>query len=170
MWRIFFLCAWEDLIHSFLLRSRRWAVVCKSLKCSLLLQRLSSRLQSTSTWLTLLFLGEACGSVIQAPNLVPEVFTVSGPVIFISFPHAAKHSTQLQSDANETTASVLVGNLEWITKCWVAWICSWLILQSTEKGVLALDTNTCFILESDNQLTNCQKASTRKSPPDTFEG
>lgn len=65
-----------------------------------------NRLQSTLTWLTLLFLGAACGSVIQAPNLVPEVFTVSGPVIFISFPHAAEHITQLQSRANETTANV----------------------------------------------------------------
>lgn len=70
-----------------------------------------NRLQSTLTWLTLLFLGDACGSVIQAPNLVPEVFTVSGPVIFISLPHAAKHITQLQSHANETTANVLVGKL-----------------------------------------------------------
>lgn len=42
-----------------------------------------------STRLTLLFLRDACGSVIQAPNLVPDVFTVSGPVIFISLPHAA---------------------------------------------------------------------------------
>lgn len=50
--------------------------------------------QSKLARLTLLFLGDACGSVIQAPNLVPEVFTVSGPVIFISLPHAAKQHTQ----------------------------------------------------------------------------
>lgn len=48
--------------------------------------------QSTLTRLTLSFLRDACGSVIQAPNLVPEVFTVSGPVIFISLPHAANTS------------------------------------------------------------------------------
>lgn len=38
--------------------------------------------------LTLLFLLDASGSVIQAPNLVPDVLMVVGPVIFISFPHA----------------------------------------------------------------------------------
>ena len=69
--------------------------------------------QSKLARLTLLFLGDACGSVIHAPNLVPEVFTVSGPVIFISLPHAAKHITQLwshtaQSPHDKAEANVLM--------------------------------------------------------------
>ena len=69
--------------------------------------------QSKLAQLTLLFLGDACGSVIHAPNLVPEVFTVSGPVIFISLPHAAKHITQLwshtaQSPHDKAEANVLM--------------------------------------------------------------
>lgn len=40
--------------------------------------------------LTRLFLGDARGSVIHAPNRVPDVFIVTGPVIFINFPHAVK--------------------------------------------------------------------------------
>lgn len=37
---------------------------------------------------TLLFFSDAKGSVIQAPNRVPDVLTVIGPVIFINLPHA----------------------------------------------------------------------------------
>lgn len=74
------------------LTNGRQAVVCKSLNLSIWLQRLKNLQQSALTLLTLLFLRDASGSVIQAPNLVPEVFTVSGPVIFINLPHAVNTS------------------------------------------------------------------------------
>jgi len=47
--------------------------------------------------LTLLLLVMASGSVIQAPNRCPDVFTVVGPVIFINFPHAVKKERQLRT-------------------------------------------------------------------------
>lgn len=46
------------------------------------------------SWLTLLFLVDARGSVIHAPNRVPDVFIVTGPVIFINFPHAVNKEMQ----------------------------------------------------------------------------
>lgn len=46
------------------------------------------------SWLTLLFRVVASGSVIQAPNRVPDVFIVTGPVIFINFPHAVDTEKQ----------------------------------------------------------------------------
>lgn len=41
---------------------------------------------------TLLFFSDANGSVIQAPNRVPDVLTVIGPVIFINLPQAEKYT------------------------------------------------------------------------------
>lgn len=43
---------------------------------------------------TLLFFSDAKGSVIQAPNRVPDVLTVIGPVIFISLPQAENRVIQ----------------------------------------------------------------------------
>lgn len=69
------------------------------------LQSILTQIKARS--LTLLFLGDAWGSVIHAPNLVPEVLTVSGPVIFISFPHAVKTSHRLGDTNTSHTASEL---------------------------------------------------------------
>lgn len=52
--------------------------------------------------LTLLFLGDAIGSVIHAPKRVPDVLMVTGPVIFINLPHAGKEwKTLIRCRPNE---------------------------------------------------------------------
>lgn len=93
------------------LTNGRQAVVCKSLNLSIWLQRLKNLQQSALTLLTLLFLRDACGSVIQAPNLVPEVFTVSGPVIFINLPHAVNTSHSCSHAGQNTPQDKAIANL-----------------------------------------------------------
>lgn len=62
--------------------------------CDILHSLQTQILQSTFSQLTLLFLVDARGSVIHAPNRAPDVLIVTGPVIFINFPHAVNKEIQ----------------------------------------------------------------------------